>query len=372
MTSKVHKVSKIRSSQDMAGIKLTAPEVSALLGDEERLKGLGIELPPVNASIACDTIIPPAVTDPSVGVPVQFLQSWLAGQVFTLTQARKADMLAPVMTVGDWADQQIVQTSVEFLGKAGLYKDHGDVPLVSSNIVYDVRDIVRFEAGLQVTMLEADRAVKQGVDPSALKREALTRGFELLRNDIFFNGYCENGLKVYGFLNDPNLPAFVEVASNTQAKKKWSEKGANDRITDILTAVATLRMQSGANIDPMVDKLILALPTSCIDLLREVDKGNTLGFTPMKWLNENYPNIEIVPVPQLEKATGNDAGFYLYAESVPDSGTDDESTMLQLVPTRVKSLNAVTTTKGFEEAYSNALGGCFVKRPYAVVRYNGI
>jgi len=43
-----------------------------------------------------------------------------------------------------------------------------------------------------------------------------------------------------------------------------------------------------------------------------------------------------------------------------------------VVPTKFMTLGVDQRTKDYEEAYSNATSGVFVKRPYAFVRYSGI
>lgn len=376
--SKVKNISKVRKDNSNQGIRLTKEEALELALDSARIESMGIGAPAISSDdlaklgYAQDSLIP-NVTETSVGVPAQFLQTFLTGAVYNLTTVKKADALAPIMTVGSWSDAEIVQTGVEFRGNAGIYKDHGDVPLVSTNVDYLARDVIRFELGLQISKLEQERGQAQGVDPSQMKREALTRTFEILRNDIFFNGYAKEGLRIYGFLNDPNLPAIVDVAAGAvSTKKKWSEKTAKEITDDIVSATAMLQIQSGGNVDAGSDPLTLAIPNGWARYLTTCESGSTFGLTARKWLSDNYPNMTIVEVPQLTKLSGNDAGFYLYAESVADSGTDDQATMLQLVPARLQALNSMTTMRGYEEGYTNALAGCLVKRPYAVVRYKGI
>jgi hypothetical protein len=118
--------------------------------------------------------------------------------------------------------------------------------------------------------------------------------------------------------------------------------------------------------------LTLGLPSNVVDLMHDVDGPNTYGYTVQKWLNENYPNITVEAIPQFENANAGASVFYLYAESVPGTGTDDGRSIYQLVPAKMQPLNTVQTVKGFDEGYTNALAGCYVKRGYAIVRFTGV
>lgn len=374
-TSKVINVAPSRSSTAMDGKHLSNEAIKALAMDAATLAKMGVGMPRINSAmrnmIAMDSITQP-VTTPSVGTPVQFLQEFLAGLVYILTTARKADTLAPVMTVGRWSDQEIVQQVLEHLGAPGLYKDHGDLPLTSWNLTYDRRDIVRFELGLQQQILEDERGQAIDLNSAQEKRAAVALAFEILRNETFFNGYTTGGMRTYGILNDPNLPNFVTVAAGGGGGTEWSGKTVDERISDIVTAIQSLRLQSGSNIDPKSMALTLGLPSNVVDLMHDVDGPNTYGYTVQKWLNENYPNITVEAIPQFENANAGASVFYLYAESVPGTGTDDGRSIYQLVPAKMQPLNTVQTVKGFDEGYTNALAGCYVKRGYAIVRFTGV
>lgn len=374
-TSKVINVAPSRSSTAMDGKHLSNEAIKALAMDAATLAKMGVGMPRINSAmrnmIAMDSITQP-VTTPSVGTPVQFLQEFLAGLVYILTTARKADTLAPVMTVGRWSDQEIVQQVLEHLGAPGLYKDHGDLPLTSWNLTNDRRDIVRFELGLQQQILEDERGQAIDLNSAQEKRAAVALAFEILRNEVFFNGYTTGGMRTYGILNDPNLPNFVTVAAGGGGGTEWSGKTVDERISDIVTAIQSLRLQSGSNIDPKSMALTLGLPSNIVDLMHDVDGPNTYGYTVQKWLNENYPNITVEAIPQFENANAGESVFYLYAESVPGTGTDDGRSIYQLVSAKMQPLNTVQTVKGFDEGYTNALAGCYVKRGYAIVRFTGV
>lgn len=309
------------------------------------------------------------ITTPSIATPVQFLQNWLPGFVKIMTAARRIDMMIGISTIGSWEDEEIVQGVLENIGDAVPYGDYTTVPFASWNVNFVKRTVVRFEKGMRVGRLEEARAARIRVNSAESKRESAGLALEIQRNLIGFNGYNSGNNLTYGFLNDPNLPAYVNVANGATASPLWSKKTYLEICGDIRTAIVALRTQSQDTIDPETTSITLGLPTNAVDFLSTVsDFGNSVR----DWLKETYPRIRIVSAPQLNTANGGVGVFYLFADAVDDLSTDDGRTFIQVVPAKFQVLGVQQMAKGYEEDYVNATAGVMVKRPYAIVRYSGI
>lgn len=363
------------------GVAMDAADISALALRPQSVDKLGISVSESFArsfnknaiSIALDAGITQPVTTPSNGTPVQFLQEFLPGVVNVMTVVRKADQVAPVVTAGDWHLEEVVLKTMEHTSNPQLYSDHGGVPLVSFNETYERRQVVRFELGVQHAQLADARSAATGTSPSNEKRVALAEGFEILRNDIAFNGFNVGTGKTYGILNDPNLPAYVTVATGSGGDTTWASKDAVEIINDLSTALAALEVQAGGNIDPTMNAISLEIPLAFNSYLTRSDSSFTNGKTPMEWLKENYPTVKVVTVPQFTGANAGENVFYLKAVSVDNSGTDGGESMIQVVPAKMRAMGSVPNEKGGStEGYTAAYAGVFTKRPFAVVRYSDI
>lgn len=363
------------------GVAMDAADINALALRPQSVDKLGISVSESFArsfnknaiSIALDAGITQPVTTPSNGTPVQFLQEFLPGVVNVMTVVRKADQVAPVVTAGEWHLEEVVLKTMEHTSNPQLYSDHGGVPLVSFNEIYERRQVVRFELGVQHAQLADARAAATGTSPQNEKRVALAEGFEILRNDIAFNGFNVGTGKTYGILNDPNLPAYVTVATGAGADTTWASKDAVEIINDLSTALAALEVQAGGNIDPTMNAISLEIPLAFNSYLTRSDSSFTNGKTPMEWLKENYPTVNVVTVPQFTGANAGENVFYLKAVSVDNSGTDGGESMIQVVPAKMRAMGSVPNEKGGStEGYTAAYAGVFTKRPYAVVRYSDI
>lgn len=312
----------------------------------------------------------PTVYAGSIPNLAQNLQAWLPGFVAIITQARKIDELVGISTVGNWEDEEVVQGALELTGKAIPYGDQTNVPFASWNLAWERRTIVRFEEGMKVGVLEEARASRQNLSTSTAKREAAALALDIQRNRVGFYGFNNGANRTYGFLNDPSLPAYVTVpATGTGSTTTWSTKSFLQITADLRTAIAGLRTASGDTIDPQTTAITLAIASNAVDFLSVTsDYGNSV----QDWLTKTYPKIRVVSAPELNAANGGANVFYIYAENVTDTSTDDGRTFTQIVPTKFKMLGTEQKAKGYIEDYSNATAGVMLKRPFAVKRYSGI
>jgi hypothetical protein len=354
------------------GPLLLGSALDASILDDLRL--LGINITDANVGAMMEAVgqdaLTGGLTTPSITTPVQFLQAWLPGFVKIIMQARKIDELVGVSTVGNWHDEEVVQGVMELTGNAVPYGDYTNVPLASWNTNFERRTIVRFEEGLRVGKLEEARAAGIRVNSADGKREAAALALEIQRNRIGFYGYNSGANRTYGFLNDPSLPAYVTVPVGASTTTEWATKTFLEITADIRNAIAALRTQSGDQISIESAQLTLALPTSVIDYLSITNVQG--GTTVRQWLREIYPNLRVISAPELIAANGGENVFYLYAENVADGSSDGGQTFIQVVPAKFMTLGVEQQAKAYVEDFTNATAGIMVKRPYAIVRRDGI
>lgn len=333
--------------------------MATMLGDVMDSNDVGIAPAPLSG-----------LTTPSIAAQIQFLQAWLPGFVRVLTAARKIDELIGISTVGSFEDEEVIQGVIENLGVAVPYTDHGNVPLSSWNANFERRTIVRFEQGMEVGYLEDLRASRMRIATAAEKRTSAALGLDIQRNRVGFYGYNSGLNRTYGFLNDPGLPAYVNVPNGAGGSPLWRNKTFNEITADIRVGVSTLRTNSKDVIDPRKTPITMAIASNAVDFLSIM---NDLGSQSVaQWIAQTYPNIRIESAPELDDANGGVGVFYMYADTVDDGASDDNRTFLQAVPSKFITLGVEKRAKVYLEDYANATAGVMVKRPYAVVRYSGI
>jgi hypothetical protein len=308
------------------------------------------------------------VTTASVPTPIQFLQAWMTGFVRIVTAARKIDQLVGIQVIGSWEDEEIVQPFIELVGSPQPYGDSSNTNFSSWNVNFLRRTIVPFQDGMEVGRREELRAARVRVNSAESKRESSALQLEILRNAVGFNGYNSGLNRTYGFLNDPNLPNYVNVATGVIGLP-WSTKNFQEITKDIRTGAAAIQNNSKDLINPEDVEITLAVATAAYQYLSVMTDQ---GISVRQWIKETYPKMRIVSAPELNGANGGANVFYMYAEKLDDSSTDDGRVFAQMVPTKFMVLGVQQKIKTYEEAYSNALAGVLCKRPFAVVRYSGI
>lgn len=317
-------------------------------------------------SMGLDSIQDLGSTTASIGTPVQFLQAWLPDLIRVVTAPRLIDELVGITTAGTWESEEVVQGILERTGKAQPYTDGGNVNLSGANWNFERRTVVRGESGLEVGLLEEARAAAVRVNIAAEKRVAATEAMEIFRNAIGFNGYNNGNNRTYGFLNDPNLPAYVTVPSNGTTTL-WSGKSFLELTNDLKAILEGLRVKSKGKINPAKDKITLGLPVASVGYLGTTTAYGTASVAD--WLTKTYPGVRVVAVPELDGANGGANAGYAYAETFSESGGGN--TFAQIVPARSKTLGVEKRLKSYVEAMTNATAGVFARYPVAIYRFTG-
>ncbi len=311
------------------------------------------------------------VTTPSLAAPLQFLQNWLPGIVAIATAARKIDEIIGVDTVGTWEDVQIVQQVLEMTGAPVPYSDNGNIPLTDWNLNFVQRSVVRNELGMHVGKLEQATSARVRVDSGEQKRASCALQLEIMRNQIGFYGYNSGNNQTYGFLTDPNLLAYLTVATGAVSSSKlWSLKTFLEIQSDLITAFAQLRTQTNDLVDPEKTPTTLTVPTNSIEFLK---KTSDFGISVIGWLKVAYPMCRVVSAPQFNSANSSANVFNIHADVVDDGvSSDNRKTWTQIVPAKLQFLGVAIQAKGYEEDYVHASAGALCKRPYAMTRWTGI
>lgn len=360
-----------------AATMLAGPFVMAAdqAGDYQALAALGINFADRDMRAMAEAfgfdanVLTPTIGAGTIATPAQFLQNWLPGLVRTITRARVIDELVGISVGGEWSDEEVVQQVLEPTGSAVPYGDLTNIPLASWNPSYERRTVVRFEQGFQVGRLEEDRTSRiPNINTATEKRASAAEALEILRNRIGFYGYMSGAGRTFGFLNDPNLPAYVTVA-NPGGGTSWATKTFLQITADIRTAAAALRTRSGSTIDPARTDIVLAIADAAVD---QMAVTSDFGISVYDWLAKTYPRMRVVSVPELTAANGGANVFYMYAERVEDGSTDGGRTFDQIVPAKLQSLGVEQRAKSYVEDYTNATAGIMLKRPFGLVRYSGI
>lgn len=327
---------------------------SALIPDVKRYFNVGIDAAPALQTAA------------TITNPVQFFQYWAPEAVEYITAARKIDDIVGRDIEGSFEDEEIVTRVMERTGSAHPYTDTANTHLASWNQNFVKRSIVRFEEGLEVGYLENMRAARMRVDSHREKAAAVAESLAIEHNNIGFFGYADGTNNTYGFLNDPNLPAYVTVAQGSASNTTWASKTFDEITSDFITAVSALQNQLKGNFDPVKEAFTIVVSLSVVQYL---NKMNSLGTKSVyTWLKETYPNVRIESAVELDAVNGGSNVFYMFVDRIKGKN----KTFKQSVQDVLRLVGMEKYAKVMREVYASATAGVICQYPIGVVRYSGI
>lgn len=332
------------------------------LRDKSNVAYNDIEAIGIHNMAAMDT----ALTGPAMQGGVinrEFLRHQIAGVVRTATRVRVLDEITGVVIGGNWHDEEVALNVATAVAKAELYGDYTNIPL--ANYVSDIerRGIVRFEQGFHVGTLEEARQGANGYDAAAEKRNASMESLEESRERLGYYGFASTDTRVFGLLNDPNLPAYVSGTN-------WATGDFEDITGDLIAMFSRLEVTSGGRVNTE-GNITVVLPMGYRQYMAVANTAGR-GQSVAEWIALNYPNLRIIYSPEFVGANGGANIAYMFADNVDVDDEATGATFLQIVPTKYRLLGSENQIKGYLEDATNATAGVIVARPWAVTRLTGI
>lgn len=321
-----------------------------------------LDLAKAEAQLAQDAAM---ATVPNIGAPAA---------IYTYIDPRIIPILFAVMNsqkffadqkMGDFEDEFIIFKMAEMAGQIGPYNDFGDGPTTDTNYEFASRGNFRYQTAIKYGDLEVAKATKAKLNLVADKQRAAAEIMARARNS--FNLFGVKGQPIYGMMNDPNLGASLTPVS-VNGKSTWADKvagnsaeAANIIFNDVNKLVNELMANNGGLIDQNAS-FKLGISNKMYSYLTI---PNTYGKTAQTLLQENYPNMTFVQLPELSTAQGE--MLYMTVDSV--SGVDTGN----LAYSQAFGMGRlIAYMSHFAQKATAATSGAIIYRPSAVATMLGI
>ena len=308
-------------------------------------------------------------TTPNVGYPAslfQYIDPQIVEILFGVTNANR---LAPEVKQGTWEQEYYNYAVEERISDVTAYSDRTENVTTEVNYEYNVRELARFQTVIQYGDLEVDKANQAKI---ALQSRKQLAGADIIaRKQNQFYLYGVSNKQNYGILNEPNLnpsinPNSITVGGSTYTT--WADKVANDAsnagnhvYNDVLKLWSTLSARNGGNIDQN-ERIILAVSNNVVSYL---SAPNQFGLTCEAMLKQNFPNLEIVQLPEL--STNQGEGVMMIVPSL--YGVD---TVNLVYSDKFRALQVVQTVSGFKQKLVGTSYGAVYKRTSLVCTMYGV
>lgn len=342
---------------------LTAPHAYGFMPYQTAKDGsFKIDAQRMASRLAHDAAI---IANPAVGVPSALTTYIDPNVVPILFKATRATQLMPEERRGDMTDQTMIFTVAESAGDVTPYSDFTEN--VSSDVALEFPERANylFETVIKYGDREVATASRAKVELVSEKQKAAAEIVAQAHNKFYLLGVA--GKAVYGALNDPNLPASISPKS-VGGKSTWADKAAADPTNvanviynDIAELWADLVKNNGGNVDQTSEVVLALSPESNTYLIRP----NAFGLTAQAILQQNFPNIRIVVVPELATTAGN--MLYMIVPSLLGTQTGITAYSEKMLFGRV-----VPQLSSFKQKVVGGTWGAVIKRPSLIGTMLGI
>lgn len=304
-------------------------------------------------------------TQPNVGAPAAlytYIDPRIIEVLFGVTNATK---FFPKSLVGRWTQDYADFAVEEVVGKVSPYNDFANGTTSDVNYNYPVRQNFRYQTTIKYGELETAKLAEAKINLPARKQNAAAQ--IIARAENKFQLYGVSGMEIYGMLNDPNIPNTITPIS-VNSNSTWAAKIAadpNNAATLVFNDVNKLWQELTANNGGHLDvnaPIVLGISNKMIGYLTQ---PNQYGKTAKVMLQENYPNIEFVQLPELS----TDAGEMLYM-TVRELYGDETGWSAFSMAFQLGRL--VAHESSFTQKASAGTWGCVIRRPSLVATMTGI
>lgn len=243
-------------------------------------------------------------TSPNTTVPAFLLQYVSPDVIEILTAKRAATRVFDEKKVGDWTTANYQYAAVENVGSTYAYADYGDGPSSGINNEWNIRDQYIFQTNITYGDREVDMSATAKIDLIAAKQRAAAEAIAIDSNKFYLQGVA--GKRIYGLLNDPNLPAAISPNTVSSAVT-WASKlalasgGTAAIYGDVLKMFSALQGQMGGLIDENTPMKLLVSPGCAVNLMAATD----FNVSVIDMLKKAMPNLSIETVPECATASGN-------------------------------------------------------------------
>lgn len=251
-----------------------------------------------NDTLALDAQ-PALFTAPNGGVPALFT-TYIDPQTIKVVYApQMAGEFYGEQQKGSWVTDTLQFPITEIAGTVSSYGDFNQNGMATANANWVSRQTFHFQTHNIWGEREMERYAEARVDWAASINYASSELLARAHNNAGFYGV--SGLKIYGGLNDPALPAAVSPTTKAAGGYTWAVGTTIEIYNDFVKLYTQLQTQLPALVN-MSSKMRFGVPNTLEPYLA---RTNDFGKTVREIIEQSFPNVEFYTIPQFVTASGN-------------------------------------------------------------------
>lgn len=296
---------------------------------------------------------PGLVTVSNGGIPA-FLANYVDPKIVeVLVAPMNAAKIVGEAKKGDWTSVTSVFPSIESTGEVSSYGDYNSNGSVGVNANFNTRESYHYQTITKWGEKELEMAGLAKIDWASRLNIASVMVLNKFQNQTYFFGVA--GLRNFGLLNDPALPAPIAPAGAV-----WATATSDVIYEDIRRLFATLQSQANGTITSD-QKMVLAMSPTLAATLKKTNQYNVNVYG---LLATNFPNIRFEMAPEYATVSGN--LVQLIAENI-----DGQETATTAFTEKMRAHAIVRDTSSFLQKKSQGTWGTVIFRPFAIASLLG-
>lgn len=302
---------------------------------------------------------PTIVSAPNAAVPALFTTFVDPEIVRIIQQPVRAAEIYGEAKKGSWTDDSLLFQTVEPTGFVSSYGDYNDNGRTGVNTNYPTRQPYHFQTITEYGDRELERA---GAARLALVSELDRSSLEVLnrfQNESYFFGI--SGLRNYGALNDPSLPAAITPTVKIAGGTEWENATALEIYNDFMKQFGQLQTQTGYNVNNRTP-MTWVIPSNRSKYLGKINEFN---LKVREALLAEFPNLTIEDAPQLN-GTGTTI-TQLFANTI-----NGQKTVFGSFTEKLRSHGPVRALSSWKQKKSQGTNGAIWRYPFAVATMTGV
>ena len=298
---------------------------------------------------------PGLITTSNAGIPA-YLANYIDPKVIeVLVAPMKAAVIVGEAKKGDWTTITATFPAIESTGEVSSYGDWNQNGSAGANANFNQRESYHYQTITKWGERELEMAGLAKLDWASRLNISAALLLNKYQNQTYFFGVT--GLKNYGLLNDPSLPASIAPSG---ARWNLSSTTADVVYEDCRRLFVQLQTQANGTIDQETSMTLAMSPVLSVAL----NKTNQYNVNVVDQLKKNFPNMKIETAPEYSTASGE--LVQMIAQNV-----EGQETATCAFTEKMRAHAIVRATSSFEQKKSQGTWGTVIFRPVFIASLIG-
>lgn len=319
-----------------------------------------------NDLLASDAIAmdaqPALSTTANAGIPA-FMNAYVDPKLITVafTPMRGAEIGGEVKK-GDFATDTAIFPMIETTGQVSSYGDWNNNGTVNLNPDFPDRQAYHYQVFARWGERQIEKAGKARIQWVAGLRQSASLKLNKFQNQTYFYGVA--GLRNYGYLNDPRLPAAIAPVAKAAGSTSWNAATPLEISNDVIDLINQLREQSGGIVDTDSEITIGLSPTRA----GIMTKPNEYGLSAWDQLKKQYPGLRYVQAVEFGDAPGMAVQTIIAVAKDFDGQQVSEAAFTEKLRTHA----VIQEASGWHQKVSQGTWGAIIYVPAGIATMAGV